>query len=153
MTTAVAIGFLAVSSVVSAAGGAAAGKANQKIAEQNAKIGRLQAADVIRRGEEETSLIRKQSQLIKGEQTAAFAGQGITLDSDIVEAISINTDLEIENEVATVRNNAAKQAWGLRVGAKQDSFQGQIARRQGISGAAGTLLGGAADIAVVGSRK
>ena len=147
-----AIGLVAVSTLYGAASSRKAGRENQQIAEQNAAIGRLQAKDVLKISEQDVGLIRKQKNFIKGEQAAAFAGQGIDLGSGVVSAIDINTDMEIENEILTVRNNAAKRAWGLQVGAQQDVFQGQVARRQGNAQAIGTLLGGAADIAVIGSQ-
>jgi hypothetical protein len=148
----VAIGFLAAGTAVSAFSQHKAGRANSRIAKQNAAIGRIQAADTLERAEDDVDIVREQREIIRGEQIAAFAGQGVDLSSDVVSRIETNTDMVIESEIATVRNNAARAAWGLEVGAQQTEAQGRLARRAGTSAAIGTLLGGAASISLTGAQ-
>jgi len=148
---AVGVATLAVGAVVGAGSSLAAGRTAEKIADRNAAIGRIQAVDTLARGEEEVQFVGLQKKAIKGEQVAAFAGQNVDLGSDVVSSVSLNTDLVIESEIESIRNNAARQAWGLAVGAQNVQFGGDVAKRQGVTQAVSSLLGGTANIALAAS--
>lgn len=148
---AIAIGFMAVGMVQGAMASSRAGRANQRIANRNALIARIQAGQVLDLAEDDVEVLRLQEEMLKGEQTAAFAGQGVDLSSDIVQRTELQTEAVIASEIATLRNNARKKAWGLEVQAQTDVTAGQIARRRGRSDAIATVIGGAGNIAITGA--
>jgi hypothetical protein len=121
-------------SVVSAIGGAATSGAaasgrravanyNASIAENNASLAQLQAQDTITRGRESESDLYRQSGQLMGRQRANAAANGISLNEGSPAAIEASTRYMRDVDLATLRNNAARSAWGYNVQA--DNYRSQ----------------------------
>jgi len=124
-----------------------AGKQESYLLGYQARQGRRIARDVLVRGQLNAQRIREQGALIEGAQQTAYAGQGVALGAGgAPEAAAADTARIVALDVLTELNNAAREAWGLRVRAESDSYQGRIAKYAGKQGALGSLLGSAGSI-------
>lgn len=147
----VAIGFLAVGALASAGATAEAGVMNQQIADRNAALKEQAARDATHLGLERANLVRINSERIKGEQVAAFAGQGVDVAFGSSEDIQNEVDMQSELEVDTIINNTKLSAWGIQTEAISERFGGEVAAATGQNQALGTALtgfGSAAALAV-----
>lgn len=142
-TFATAIGGLA-----QAYGQAQAGSAAQKLADRNADLDDIRARDAIARGEKAEARHRIEVRRLQGAQRAGFAAQGVVVDQDTAGAVVEETEVLGELDALTIRNNAAREAWGFRVQAADTRARGAIAKREGRNQAAGTLLTSAGSTAL-----
>lgn len=74
-----------------------------------------QAADAITRGEAEEDEHRRKVNQVKGSQRVSFASRGIDLGSDVVIDTLADTAMLGELDALTIRNNAAREAYGYQV--------------------------------------
>ena len=121
---------------------------------QNADIAEQQAADAIARGREAELRQRTGTKVLVGSQRANLAAQGI--DPNVGSSAEIQTETQRLSALdeQTIRNNAAREAWGYRTEAGQLRSQGAFARAAGQNAAAdytnqswSTLLTGASQFA------
>lgn len=128
---------------------------------QNADIAEQQAADAIARGRETELRQRAGSKVLVGSQRSALAANGVDANVGSAAEITGETQHLSALDELTIRNNAAREAWGYRVNAQQERQQGIMARMAGQNAAAGynnqswsTLLTGASQFASLfpGSR-
>jgi hypothetical protein len=122
----------------------AAGRANQRINEYNAKVLDAQATDAIKRGEEQVGMIGTDARRVVGAQRASIAGQGITLDSETSQAIQADTAALAAKDMRTTRANAMREAWGFRSQALGARMSGKYAYQGAMLNASGSLLTGTA---------
>ena len=120
-----------------------AGKINQRVAEANARIAEMQAADAEARGDEDARLFGEQVKGLMGSQRAAYAGQGVVVDEGSAAEVVADTARQGELDRLRILNNAAREAWGYRVQAVDMRNQGRLARFRGNTQAVGTILGSA----------
>lgn len=122
---------------------------NQQIAENNAKLADQQALDIQRRGETDAQAVRRQGSQTAGAQRVALAAAGLDLGAGTAFDLVGQTDFFTQQDVATTRNNAARDAWAARVGASNIRQQGQnYSGRTNATAAAGiSLLGNAGSVA------
>jgi hypothetical protein len=120
------------------------GQAEGHVAENNAILARQQAGDAMVRGAEEA-----RSAEIAGRNTAsaarvAIGANGVTGGStdDIAAVSAANSAMD----AATIRANAAREAWGFKSEAKSQSHYAKDAKTAGMLGALGTGLSGAGSI-------
>ena len=146
--TGVLVGSVALGTGISAASAYDAGETNNALAKHNAAIGEIQARDALHRGQEHILDVREASETLKGSQRAGFATQNVQVGTGSAAIIQAETDYIAELEVNTIKNNAAMEAWGHRVGAETTRARGELARNQGRGQAVGTLLSGIGDVAV-----
>lgn len=122
--------------------------------EQNATVAEQQAADSIARGAQDTYQHRAGVRKLIGAQRAAIAGSGV----DISTGSAVDVQMEAARlgaiDEMTIRNNAAREAWGYKVEAanyRNQAVLGKYAAKNAAQGlrneAWGTLLSGAANIA------
>ena len=76
----------------------------------NAEMSEISAEDVLRRGEREANSVRRSGRAVRGSQRAAYAAQGVDVDSGSAADIQEETDILSEADSRTVRNNA----WGTK---------------------------------------
>lgn len=131
---------MAVGAGLSASNSRKAGKANQKLADYNAEVAELQADDAILRGEQEEGVHRLKVKGLIGSQRVAFAAGGVDVNSGNAVDVQADTARFGELDALTIRTNAAREAWGYRVGASDMRARGQIAQQEGNAKAAGTIL-------------
>lgn len=120
-----------------------AGQYNSDVARFNERIARMQARDAWERGLEAVGRHRQSVRKLIGSQRAALAAQGVDVNDGSALAVQQDTIALGEQDALTIRNNAAREAWGFRVQAAGYRSAAGMARREGMFGAAGTILGGA----------
>jgi hypothetical protein len=138
------------------AGAAANAQANYegKIADRNAQYEREAAKDAMsRRNVEQMRHWRRVSQMI-GQQTAEQAGMGLDINFGSPSDIIDDTLMIGAQDSQTINENFAKEIKGYDINASNYTMQGRAARARGKQavigsylGAAGTILGGASQIA------
>lgn len=132
----------------SAMGSLQAGKYAKEVGQYNSSVANLQSDDAMARGETALRRQRGLTRQLVGAQRASFAAQGQDPNDFDSSAGDVQQDAAYlsELDIATIRNNAAREAWGYRVQAKNESMRGSIAYTEGVNKATGTILGTAADL-------
>lgn len=129
-----------------AAGGLAAyssyqsGQTNKDLAESNAKIAEYQAADAQRRGAIEEEEERNRIRAILGAQRATYGANNVVSSTGTPLGLLSQTAYYGEIDALTVRNNAAREAFGYRTDAVHSRVRGKLAGREGNLGAGSSLL-------------
>ena len=128
-------------------------KYNAKIDENNAKTAEFAAQDAQARGQLEADQHRARVRQALGAQRVGIAASGGDLTDNTSLALLGDTAQFGELDAMTIENNAAREAWGLRVqrdnsiaSAAGQRFQGAQAKQAGFTNAAGTILSGAGQI-------
>lgn len=150
----------AIGSGVSAYGAIQSGQAQQaaanyqaQVAANNAQIATNNANYAVAAGNAQAEQSRLKTNALIGQQMAAQASSGIDVGSG--SALDVRTSQkEIgELDVETIRNNAARQAYGYQTQAMSDTAQGQLDTLQGQNaaaagdlGAVSSVLGGASSL-------
>lgn len=112
------------------------------MAEQNAAYKEAAAQDAEKRGAVEADRYRRQVGQLIGSQRTGFAANGIDVNSGTASEIQDDTAAFGEFDALTIANNAAREAWGYRVGAQNDLMNGRMAQSNAKSAATGSILGG-----------
>jgi hypothetical protein len=112
------------------------------MAEQNAGYKEAAAQDAEKRGAADADRYRRQVGQLIGSQRAGFAANGIDVNSGTAADIQDDTAAFGEFDALTIANNAAREAWGYRVGAQNDLMNGRMAQGNAKSAATGSILGG-----------
>lgn len=119
---------------------------------QNAAIADMQGADAITRGAEEERRFRQGTKQIVGASRAALAAQGVDVNSGSALDVQASEMALGELDALTIRNNAAREAWGYQVDAlnsRQAAKMAQLGAKNAAdayrSQATSTLLTGAAN--------
>lgn len=115
---------------------------SERMSRINKRLSDMQADDAVERGNTQARNVEKQGKQVLGSQRANFAAQGIALDSGSAQDIQTETSEMTALDALTVRNNAAREAWGIRFqgaqGVANASLQAAGMRRE----AGSTLLTG-----------
>jgi hypothetical protein len=130
-------------------GGVMKGVADQQAAEANADATRRNAAvaeraadDAIRRGEFDAGRVQMEGVALEGKQRAAAGAGGVVVDQgsagDIVEGTAAITAIDVES----VRNNAQREAWGLRQNASNMRASADSMDRAGKNALLTSIIGG-----------
>lgn len=85
------------------------------VSRNNATIAEWQARDAITRGQTAEQQQRLKAAALKSTQRASFAARGLALDEGSPLSILDDTDFMGEMDALTLRDNAAREAWGYRV--------------------------------------
>lgn len=117
-----------------------AGRSSARTAEFNAQMEELRARDAERRGDEAANRHRLQVTRMISSQRAALAAQGVDVEAGSALDVQIDTAALGELDALTIRNNAMREAFGYRAQAIDSRRRGRLARAEGVSGAANTIL-------------
>lgn len=122
------------------------------IADNNASLADAAAVDAAYRGGLDVNKARQQGRSLQAQQRTAAAASGIDVSQGVAEQLQSETEFLTEQDVATIRTNAARAAWGHRVEAGNYRAQGSMARAVGKSkspgrAAAMSLLSDAGQVA------
>lgn len=122
------------------------------VARANATMAGYQAEDAMRRGGEEANLAARQAERLRGTQVASLASNGLDISSGSALSILEDTTFFGEQDVQTIRNNAAREAWGFKQQQSNEMASSQMyksaAKAQKPGMAAGlSLLGSAGQFA------
>lgn len=129
-----------------------AGLAAKDQANWNADVQAKQAQDALDRGYDTERRYRIGANQNIGAQRAGFAAQGVEVGDGSALQVVQDTAAIGELDRLTIRNNAAREAWGYRVGETNFRGQGANAAMAGNQQAVGTILTGAASIANINQR-
>jgi hypothetical protein len=121
-------------SAISSIGGAflqssaikAQGTYANSIAQSNAAMANLKASQTLQAGDVEASRKQLQTQGEVGTERAAAGASGIDVNKGSPAMVQAGTTMAGETDVATIKNNAQRQAWGLQTQAIQETEQGQM---------------------------
>lgn len=125
-----------------------------KVQRQNAVLADKQATDALGRGAAEEAAAARKLSAFKGAQRAGLAGTGVDLTATGSSAEDIQADTKQLGalDLLAVRQNAAREAYGYKVGATDaragaalSSFRAQTTKPA--LAATGTLLSGASQVA------
>lgn len=94
---------------------------NRRTVEYNAKVAEIQAQDAITRGDEEANKVRRQYAQMEGRQRAELAAKGLDLNEGTVADVIDQTSFFSQVDQNTAKQNAAREAWGLR--ARRNAYQ------------------------------
>lgn len=108
----------------------------------NAKLSEMQAQDALERGGKDAEQLQKQASRMIGSQKAALAAQGIEVDSGSAAEIQNDTKEMAARDAVTIRNNAAREAFGFKVQAMNSTMEGNFAQMGARNQASNTLLVG-----------
>lgn len=143
-----ALSTLALGSLIgaSAIGGAVnsvrRGRYEQSVANTNAALAEMQADDAERRGGLAALRHQGETRTLIGAQRAAGAASGVDLSSGSIADLQAEAAFLGELDALTIRNNAAREAWGYRAEAAGLRDAGRAARQAGEFGAYQSLLAG-----------
>lgn len=134
----------------SAMGSLQAGSYQRSVADYNAAVAEYQAQDAITRGAEAERRHRAGTRGLIGAGRASSGAQGQDLNDPDSSAMDIQLEAAYMGELdaLTLRNNAAREAWGYKVNAQNSRVQGQIAYADARGKAVGTILTTSADYAL-----
>lgn len=136
----------AIGSVVNAFSQSAADKAQggyeSSIANTNAAIASVQARQTLETGDIEASRENLKTQQAIGSERAAQGASGVDVASGSSALTRIGTAGVGAIDELTIRNNAARQAWGYQTQALSDTYQGQFAELSATAKSQQSLLTG-----------
>ena len=122
------------------------GQAAAKTARNNQIMSEYAAQDAQARGEEEAMAVSRKGEQLKGAQRSRMAASGIDLGVGTAADIQDQTDFFAQQDVATARTNAKREAWALRAQGANAMAQGRFAAQQGQLQAFSTLLSSAGQV-------
>ena len=123
------------------------GKFNAAIYESNARMQELRAEDSIRRGNVEAKKAKQAAARLIGSQRATMGAQGIDIESGSALDIQMETASFGAEDALTIKNNAWREAWGLRASAVDYYGKGRFEKLTAESKAKNTILTGGLTIA------
>lgn len=115
------------------------GKINEATGETNRRLAVAQSTDALLRGTIEESRYRRYVAQVVGGQKAAFGQRNVAVSGTPLDILSDTAQIG-EEDLATIRNNAAREAWGYRNQANEASRWGANQQANARGRAAGTLL-------------
>ena len=122
-----------------------AAAANAGISRYNAQVADLQAAQALDQGEFAAGQIGSKSRVMVGDQRAAYAAQGIDVNSGSAAEVQQATQEISKRDIDTVRLNAMRAAWGYKTQAQSLRMAADAGIAAGNNQAIGSVLTGAAE--------
>lgn len=135
---------------------------NAAVANRNAQDaidrGKIEAQDALARGEVNAGRIQGEGVKAEASGVAAMGASGFDVQSSSFLDLASGSRAAAELDALTVRNDAAREAWGIKTNAKREadalreqsrqlSAESERLRKKRNWEVAGTLLGGAAQVA------
>lgn len=131
---------------------AKAGAAAEVASERNSLLAQKAASDATARGEQEAGAYRLRASKVLGQTRAKLGASGVDVEAGTAGRVADDTKAIAELDVATIRNNAAREAWGYKMQSRNILKGGQeaVAASQWQTGGSlllggSNLLSGAAD--------
>lgn len=120
-------GFQAVGAYSQAKGQKAALNAQAQVEANNATLSEWQADDALVRGETAAVQVQQRGTQVKGAQRAAMAANGVDLSFGSAQQVLTDTDYLTAIDATQVQTNAAREAWGYQVQARQSADRSRAA--------------------------
>jgi hypothetical protein len=144
---ALALGASVGGTVLSAGSAYQQGQVAKQTAANNAQMAETAALDAQRRGEEEAMQVQRKGAALKSAQRVNLASKGLDLAYGTAADLQDQTDFFTQSDVATTRSNARREAWTQRARGQGMLAQGRADALNANMQAAGSLLGGAGQVA------
>lgn len=144
--------LMAAQGVMSAQASKQAGAAQASADLQNAAYADSAANDAVKRGAVEEDQQRLQTTAAIGTQRAGFAANGVDVNSGSAANIQDDTAQLGEFDALTIRNNAAREAWGYRTQSSTYRQSAVTAQQSAKNNMFGSLLGAGAQGATAYSK-
>lgn len=142
-------GASGISSLASLVGGYAQSQAMKAKADfeaqqmnTNARLAEMNAKEAIAKGDSDAEKKRAEVRGVLGSQRASYASQGIDIGSGSAMTVQEDTAIQGAVDVETIKNNAYREAWGLKYQAGEARTEAQFRQISGRNEAAQTLLTG-----------
>jgi hypothetical protein len=129
----------------------AQGRYQKQISDTNARLAEQKAGDAVERGGEQANQIRRQANKVSAEQKAIAAANGMSTDSGDFQDLQRETNTNSAADIATVKTNAWREAFGYKVEAANDASQGAFAEMAADNQAKNTILTGGMQALAYGS--
>lgn len=148
----VSTGFSVYNAYTQAQGQRDMAKYNEAVARNNATMAEYQAQDAVARGNKAAEDHSRKVASLAGTQRATMAARGLDISEGTPAEILTDTELFGQQDAATIKNNAAKEAWAARVqgsnySAQAGMYSTQAENSSPLMAAGGSLLTGASSIA------
>ncbi len=129
-----------------------------EVERNNATIAGYQRDDAIQRGGEEANRVQREAERMRGTQVARLASNGLDINSGTPLAILEDSVFMGQQDAATARTNAAREAWGYDVQkqnalASADMYKTAAKNQKPWQAAGLSLLGSAGQYAMAGGFK
>lgn len=144
--TTIALIATAAAGTMSAVGQYQQGQVAKQVGRNNATMAEYAAQDAERRGEEEAQAIQRKASQLRGTQRSMMAARGLDLGVGTPAELIDQTDFFAEQDRATARSNARRDAWSSRAQGQDMLMQGRYAARNANAQAFSTLLGTAGSV-------
>lgn len=138
----IAAGVSLLGDLISGVGQKQAADEQARAAEENARLLRQRAIEVMDEGRRQGGLARMAGSKAISGQKVAFATSGVDPSSGTPAALAGDSRLNAELDALTLNANAAREARGIKTQASQLDRQAGAARTAGDWALAGSLLGG-----------
>jgi len=137
---------------VSAKATRAQGEYQKRIADINARTADAQAEDAVARGDREAAKKLQDTRKAMGAQKAAMAANGMDVNS--ADAIDILNETEVvgQTDIATIKTNAWREAWGYKSQAVSMAGEGNMKNLAAQNTARATLISGGMDAMTYGLK-
>jgi hypothetical protein len=103
---------------------------NAQIARNNEQYATWAAEDAVERGNAAISEKTRQAAALKGTQIASMAARGLDLSEGTPLNILTDTDIMLQQDVDTLKNNASREAWSARVRGSNSSAEASLLNRK-----------------------
>jgi hypothetical protein len=120
-----------------------AGKEAEAAGKRDALVGELQAQDALARGGIEEQRYRRQVAQIAGMQKTQIGARNVARSGTALDILTDTATIG-EEDVLTLRNESAREAWGYRTRADESRRWGATQRRNANGRATATLVSGGA---------
>jgi hypothetical protein len=124
---------------IDVAGKLAQGKQDAATAETNRRIAEAQANDALLRGTKDETRYRRMIAQVAGQQKADFGARNVAVSGTALDLLGDTAQVG-EEDALTIRNNAAREAWGYRNQASEASRWGANQLNNSRGAAIGTAL-------------
>jgi hypothetical protein len=116
------------------------GQSAYDLGKLRAGMAQTQAQSALEQGSEQESIERQKENRFVGSQQAHTGASGIATTGSALK-IQGDTALLAAQDIQRTRMNAAREAWGFRVNASNDLYEGSSQKIAADSAATGTILG------------
>jgi hypothetical protein len=135
------LAFMAGGTAFSAVSQRKQGQYSQQLQNINAGFADVQAEDAVARGAEQEQRFRTQIKQQIGTARASYASQNVDVGVGTPVDVQASIAYMGELDALTIRNNAAREAWGYKVEAYNHRMQGTLDRYTGNVSSVSTILG------------
>lgn len=141
-----AIGTLVGGTALSSFSKLKAGREQQKMFEENARFADFQAGDALTRGKVNEKRQRHATEGVIGAQRTSLATQNVDVNAGSSLDVQADAAYLGELDALTIRSNAAKEAYGFKVQAKDLRQRGKYAKQGGEMDALNSIIGGGSSL-------